>query len=83
MAIKANVDIVPIALVGTYELLPMDTFHIKSRPLEMRVGDPIPTGGLTLRNLEPLSARVQQAVQDLYDGAPQGLSVKANGGINV
>ncbi len=30
MAIKAEVDIVPIALVGTYELLPMDTYHIKS-----------------------------------------------------
>src|SRR5580698_10163986 len=27
LAIKAQVDIVPVALVGTYELLPMDTFH--------------------------------------------------------
>ena len=74
MAIKANVEIVPIALVGTYELLPMDTFHIKSRPLEMRIGNPIPTTGLTLRNLESLSARVRQDVQDLYDGAAQELS---------
>ncbi|MGH9514083.1 MAG: lysophospholipid acyltransferase family protein [Terriglobales bacterium] len=83
MAIKANVDIVPIALVGTYELLPMDTFHIKSRPLQMRVGNPIPTSGLSLRNLEGLSARVQQEVQDLYDGAAQELSLKTNGRINA
>ena len=82
MAIKANVDIVPIALVGTYELLPMDTFDIRSRPLEMRVGDPIATSGLSLRNLEILSARVQQAVQDLYDGTPQE-SQKTNGRVNV
>src|SRR5579859_687634 len=78
MAIKAGVDIVPIALIGTYELLPMDTFHIKSRPLEMRVGNPIPTSGLTLRNLEALSARVRQEVQNLYDGAAQEASPKAN-----
>jgi 1-acyl-sn-glycerol-3-phosphate acyltransferase len=83
MAIKANVDIVPIALIGTYELLPMDTFHIKSRPLEMRVGTPIATSGLSLRNLESLSARVQQGVQDLYDGAAQEVSVKVNGHINA
>ena len=83
MAIKANVDIVPIALIGTYELLPMDTFHIKSRPLEMRVGDPVPTAGLTLRNLESLSAKVQQEVQDLYDGAAQDASVKTNGSVNA
>ena len=66
LAIKAQVDVVPVALVGTYELLPMNTFHIKSRPLEMRVGDPIPTAGLTLRDLEALSARVQKALEDLY-----------------
>jgi 1-acyl-sn-glycerol-3-phosphate acyltransferase len=82
MAIKANVDIVPIALVGTYELLPMDTFDIRSRPLEMRVGDPIATSGLSLRNLEILSAKVQQAVHDLYDGTPQE-SQKTNGRVNV
>jgi 1-acyl-sn-glycerol-3-phosphate acyltransferase len=66
LAIKAQVDIVPVALVGTYELLPMDTYHIKSRPLEMRVGDPISTAGMTMRDLEKVSARVQKAVEDLY-----------------
>lgn len=68
MAIKANVDIVPIALIGTYQLLPMDTFHIKSRPLEMRVGNPIPTSEWTLRNLQGLSAKVQQEIEALYEG---------------
>jgi 1-acyl-sn-glycerol-3-phosphate acyltransferase len=66
LAIKAQVDVVPVALVGTYELLPMNTYHIKCRPLEMRVGEPISTVGLTLRDLEPLSAKVQKAVERLY-----------------
>ncbi len=66
MAIKAQVDIVPVALVGTYELLPMDTYHIKSRPLEMRVGEPISTSGLTLRDMDALSARVQGEMEGMY-----------------
>ncbi len=66
LAIKAQVDIIPVALVGTYELLPMDTYHIKSRPLEMRVGDPIPTTGLTLRDMDAVSATVRRALEDLY-----------------
>jgi len=66
LAIKAQVDVVPIALVGTYELLPMNTYHIKSRQLEMRVGEPIPTAGLTLRDMESLSAKVQSALENLY-----------------
>lgn len=66
LALKAQVDIVPVALIGTYELLPMDTYHIKCRPLEMRVGQPISTAGLTMRDLEALSVRVQKAVEELY-----------------
>jgi 1-acyl-sn-glycerol-3-phosphate acyltransferase len=66
LAIKAQVDIVPVALVGTYELLPMNTYHIKCRPLEMRVGEPISTAGLTIRDMETLSAKVQAALEDLY-----------------
>jgi 1-acyl-sn-glycerol-3-phosphate acyltransferase len=66
LAIKAQVDVVPIALVGTYELLPMNTYHIKSRPLEMRVGEPISTTGLKGHDLPALSAQVQKAIEDLY-----------------
>jgi len=66
MAIKAQVDIVPVALVGTYELLPMNTYHIKCRPLEMRVGQPISTTGLTLRDMQELSSKVQKSLEDLY-----------------
>ncbi len=68
LAIKAQVDIVPIALIGTYELLPMNTYHVKCRPLEMRLGEPIPTAGYTLREMEELSAKVHQAMEDLYYG---------------
>jgi len=74
LAIKAQVDVVPVALVGTYELLPMDTYHIKCRPLEMRVGEPIPTAGLTLHDMEVLSAKVHTAMEELYYSAHPTLS---------
>jgi len=70
LAVKAQVDIVPLALVGTFDLLPMNTYHIKPRPLEMRVGEPIPTAGYTLRDLEALSAKVKSAMEALHDAAP-------------
>jgi 1-acyl-sn-glycerol-3-phosphate acyltransferase len=66
LAIKAQVDVVPVALVGTYELLPMNTYHIKCGPLEMRVGEPISTAGYTVRNMEALSEKVHKAVEDLH-----------------
>jgi 1-acyl-sn-glycerol-3-phosphate acyltransferase len=68
LAIKAQVDIVPVALVGMYELLPMNTYHIKCRPLEMRVGEPISTAGLTTHDIDALAARVQSEVEKLYYG---------------
>jgi 1-acyl-sn-glycerol-3-phosphate acyltransferase len=66
LALKAQVDVVPIALIGTFELLPMNTYHIKSRPLEMRVGEPISISGLATRDFEKLSAKVHQAMDELY-----------------
>lgn len=70
LAIKAGVDIVPIALRGMYELLPMNTYHIKSRPLEMRVGAPISTSGRSLRELDQVAREVESAVRRLFEGEP-------------
>jgi len=66
LAIKSQVDVVPVALVGTWELLPMDTYHIKCRPLEMRVGEPISTSGMSLKDMPELSGRVQGSMEALY-----------------
>lgn len=73
LAIKAKVDIVPVALIGTFEVLPMNTYHIKCRPLEMRVGKPISTAGLSGHDMQSLSEKVQKAVSELYyaPGAPR------------
>ena len=66
IAIRAGVDIVPLALVGTYELLPMNSFHIRPRTLELEVGEPISTSGCAPRDAETLSAATRKAMEDLY-----------------
>jgi 1-acyl-sn-glycerol-3-phosphate acyltransferase len=66
VAIKAGIDIVPMALVGTFDLLPMNTYHIKPRRLELLVGDPISTKGYTSRQVDQLSAVVRKAIENLY-----------------
>ena len=66
LAIKAQADIVPIALAGTFDLLPMNTYHIKCQPLEMRVGEIIPTAGLTVRDTDEVSAKVKSAIEALH-----------------
>jgi len=66
LAIKAQADIVPIALVDTFDLLPMNTYHIKCQPLEMRVGEIIPTAGLSVRDTDEVSAKVKAAIEALH-----------------
>ncbi|HYX53345.1 MAG TPA: lysophospholipid acyltransferase family protein [Candidatus Limnocylindrales bacterium] len=65
-AIRAQTDVIPMALVGTYEILKMNTWHIRPRPVQLWVGDPISTEGMTTRDTETLSARARQAIAMLY-----------------
>jgi 1-acyl-sn-glycerol-3-phosphate acyltransferase len=66
IAIKAGVEIVPMAIIGSYEVLPMNRFHIRPGPMGLVVGEPISTAGYSLRDMDVLAARVQKAVEDLY-----------------
>jgi 1-acyl-sn-glycerol-3-phosphate acyltransferase len=66
LAIKAQADIVPIALIGTFDLLPMNTYHIKCQPLEMRAGEIISTAGLNVRDTDEVSAKVKSAIVALH-----------------
>lgn len=66
MAIKAQVPLVPLALIGTYELLPMHTYHLVPRPLKLVACDPIPTTGLTTKDAEALTNRVMEAIAAEY-----------------
>ena len=69
MAIKAQVPLVPITLIGTYQLLPMHVYALKPRPLKLIVGQPISTEGLTTRDAERLTAQMQGEIYRTYVAA--------------
>jgi 1-acyl-sn-glycerol-3-phosphate acyltransferase len=66
MAIRAGVPLVPIALIGTYELLPMHVYALRPRPLKMIVGDPISTEGLTTKDADALTERLYAEIGKMY-----------------
>ncbi len=66
MAIKAGVPLVPVTLVGTYELLPIHTYHLTPRPLKIIIGDPIPTVGLSTREADALTQRLHDTITATY-----------------
>jgi 1-acyl-sn-glycerol-3-phosphate acyltransferase len=65
IAIKAGVPIVPIAIVGMRELLPMHSYHLRSGKVVVRVGDPISTTGMTIKDRDELTARLYLDVAGL------------------
>jgi 1-acyl-sn-glycerol-3-phosphate acyltransferase len=65
-AVKAQVDVIPVALVGTYEILKMNTWHIKPGPAHMLVGRPIHTAGLSTRDIAKITEQGRKAIGDLY-----------------
>ena len=66
MAIKAQVPLVPITLIGTYELLPIHIYHLNPRPITVIIGDPIPTTGLTTRDADALTKRLFETITNTY-----------------
>jgi 1-acyl-sn-glycerol-3-phosphate acyltransferase len=66
MAIRAGVPLVPIALIGTYEVLPMHVYSIRPRPLKIVIGEPIPTDSLTTKDAAALTERLFTAITNLY-----------------
>jgi 1-acyl-sn-glycerol-3-phosphate acyltransferase len=66
MALRAGVPLVPLALIGTYELLPIHVYCLRPRPLMIIVGDPIPTDGLTTKDADALTARLYAEITRMY-----------------
>ena len=70
IAIKAGVPIVPIAIAGMRELLPMGSSHIRSGSVAVRIGDPVSTQGLRLSDRVDLTLRLYREISALLEGSP-------------
>jgi 1-acyl-sn-glycerol-3-phosphate acyltransferase len=66
LAIRAHLPLIPMALIGTYELLPIHGKHFRSRPITLVIGEPIETSGYSIRQTGELTARLRDEISRLY-----------------
>ena len=65
IAIKAQVPLVPIAVVGTREVLAMGSAVFRRGRVRLRIGDPIPTKGLLLKDRGRLTREARERVIEM------------------
>jgi 1-acyl-sn-glycerol-3-phosphate acyltransferase len=65
LAIRAQVPLVPIALNGVYDLLPIHTRHLHPGELSLTAGEAIDTTGMSVRQTDELTERLRSAIQQL------------------
>jgi 1-acyl-sn-glycerol-3-phosphate acyltransferase len=65
LAIRAQVPLVPAALSGVYDLLPIHTRHFCPGDLVLSVGEPIDTAGMTLRQADELTGRLRASISEM------------------
>ena len=67
LAIRGQVQLVPVALIGVYDLLPIHTRHFfhTGKPLKLVIGKPIPIAGRTIREAEALTEELRIAIAAL------------------
>ncbi|MCP5117748.1 MAG: 1-acyl-sn-glycerol-3-phosphate acyltransferase, partial [bacterium] len=73
MAIKAGAPVIPFALRGTREVLPIGSLHVRGGFVDLVFGEPIATDSFRLRDRAELTEIMRSRVAALLEGTP-GLS---------
>ena len=70
MAIKAQVPVVPVAIVGGRDAMRKGSAIVRPVKVSVRIGQPVPTAGLSVDQRDQVVAAVRAEVQKLLDQAP-------------
>lgn len=65
IAIKAGVPVVPVGLVNMRSVLPMNSWLLRPARVEIRIGEPIDTAGMTLHDRGRLNETMHERVAGL------------------
>ncbi|MBI5280714.1 MAG: 1-acyl-sn-glycerol-3-phosphate acyltransferase [Candidatus Solibacter usitatus] len=65
LAIKGGVPILPVAIIGVRNVLPMHSHHVRPGRVTLRIGDPIPTVGLHSSNRAEVTRRIFDTISRL------------------
>lgn len=72
LAIRAQTPLVPIAISGGYDLLPIHTRHFYPSKLTLSVGEPIQTKGMSVRQIDQLTAQLRDAIGSMLQSEAGG-----------
>ncbi len=70
IAIKAGAPVIPVAIHGTREVLPAGSLVVRPGKVLMRIGEPIPTDGLTLQDRSRLTSEIRERLLRLLRDSP-------------
>lgn len=65
LAIRAQVPLVPIALIGMRRILPMHTLNFRPGRVTLRISTPISTAGMTTKQREQLTAQARTRIVEM------------------
>lgn len=65
LAIKAGVELVPVAVVGTHEILPKGRLLARPGRVTVRIGPPMATESYNLKQKQELAGRLEEKVREL------------------
>ena len=65
IAIKAGAPIVPVGISGTRAVIPIGSGIVRPGRVRLRVGDPIPTEGLSLKDRRKLTEQLRAQIEEL------------------
>jgi 1-acyl-sn-glycerol-3-phosphate acyltransferase len=71
VAVAAQTDVVPVAILGTYQAFPIGSAYLCPGRLQLIIGNAIPVAGYTRSDLRALAERTQAAVAELCRDAAQ------------
>lgn len=62
IAVKAQVPVVPVAIRGSYQIMPKNVLKINPGPIDIEIFPPIATEGLKTKAIDNLSEQTQQLI---------------------
>ena len=76
LPIRARVPAVPVAIRGTREILPRGSLYVRPGTVEVTIGPPLSTEGLTSRDREALARKVREFMEEALALQQQGSMIK-------
>jgi 1-acyl-sn-glycerol-3-phosphate acyltransferase len=65
LAIRAQIPVVPMAMIGMRSILRMHTLEFHRGPVTLRIGEPISTAGMTTHQRGELTAALRQRIVEM------------------